>query len=56
MTDLRPLRARMADRIPLRPALSMLVGVVWLLDVGGRLYARIVRCRPTRATRGPAGG
>lgn len=49
--DERPWRSRLADRLPWRTALTVLSGAIELVDLGMRLYSRIVRCCPTRTTR-----
>lgn len=49
--DDRPLRSRLADRLPLLAGLSLLIGVIELVDLGMRLHSRAVRCRPTLTAR-----
>jgi len=49
--DDRPLRSRLADRLPLLTGLTLLIGLIELVDLGVRLYSRTVGCCPTPTAR-----
>ena len=50
-SDDRPLRSRLADRLPYLTALSLLAGLIELVDLSARMYSRAVGRRPTPTAR-----